>query len=353
MSVHESSIFSPWQGFVPPQHIFANRRFVRVVLDPPDFDPGSWIGAGKAVFDRRSNQFLLTARPRVAAAGARGYAANVYRSGDGEEYELVGSITKEQLSKSSALHIHSIEGTQLLRDPYSGKWHFYLSVDAGDAFIWGGLHWKTLLLTAHDPEGPWESKGLVLLNDQPYDQLQARDATIDIIDGTWLCLYKAMDGDRKKRPGLATSADGVSWKKRGPFTIDGQDRFAFLSGTLFAGSNGPLFIGIERLGDDRAPREVVYADEHHIGHGTGPAPSFVAYNMDYRNMNLELIFRQRWTPLSDYERDDQPLLGYASLVHDRSKNRLLTYVEAIDKGLTKRMGLNETVERLLLYETIL
>ena len=324
---------------------------MRIVLDPPDFNPGSWIGAGKAIFDGQTGRFLLAARPRKAAGDARGYAANLYQSGDGERFQLVSSIGKEDLSEMSKLHIHSVEGTQLLRDPYSGKWHLYLSVDIGATFVWGGLQWQTLLLTAEDIQGPWESNGLVLRNDQPFEELQARDSTIDIIDGRWFCLYKAMAADRWKLPALATSADGVTWEKRGPLTIDGETPFAFLSGTLFAGTNGPLFMGIERLGDDRAPREVTYADEHHIGHGTGPAPSFVAYSLDYRNMNLELVFRERWTPLSEYEREDQPLLGYSSLVYDPFRNRILTYVEAIDKALTRQMGLNETVERLLLYET--
>lgn len=55
---------SAWQGFIPPQYIFANRRFRCVALDPPDFKPGSWIGAGKAIFNWQTEQFLLTARPR-------------------------------------------------------------------------------------------------------------------------------------------------------------------------------------------------------------------------------------------------------------------------------------------------
>jgi hypothetical protein len=341
----------PWYGFVPPQRIYAKRAFKRVVLDPPDFEPGSWIGAGKAIYDPDGAQFLLTARPRRAAGNVRGYAANVYRSADGEHFDLVTSLTKEWVSDVAGLPIHSIEGTQLLRDPLTGRWHLYLSVDAGESFIWGGLYWQTLLLTADELTGPWEAQGLVLRNDHSYDAYQARDATIDIVDGVWYCIYKAMDAERWKRPGLATSVDGIHWEKHGPLTIEGQDSFAFLSGTLFAGSGGPLFVGVERLGDDRAPREVVYADEHRIGHGTGPAPSFVAYQLDVRGLNLMPVFRTRWLAASSYEREDQPLLGYASLVYDPLRRRLLIYVEAIDPELTRQMGLNETVERLILYET--
>jgi len=68
---------------------------------------------------------------------------------------------------------------------------------------------------------------------------------------------------------------------------------------------------------------------------------------------LETIFRTPWQPQSKYEHKKHPLLGYASLVYDPLKNRILTYIEAIDGTLTRQIGLNETVERLLLYETIL
>lgn len=339
-----------WQGVVPAQYVFANRVFKRIVLDPPNFEPGSWIGAGKVVFDHETKTFLLTARPRKAEGGVRGFAADIYSSGDGEEFTLVTSISQADASERSGLKVHSIEGTQLLKDPLTGRWHLYMSVDVGTDFIWGGLYWQTLLLTSLGLQGPWHAEGLVLKNDQPYDANQARDATIDIIDGRWFCLYKAMDSDRQQRPALATSLDGIHWSKHGPLTIDGTDQPAFLSGSMFAGTNGPLFMGVGRL-DWSVPDGVAYADEYRIGHADGPPRDFVAYSLDYRNMNLETIFRAPWEPLSPYEHKEHPLLGYASLVFDPLKNRILTYVEAIDGNLTKQIGLNETVERLLLYET--
>lgn len=344
-----------WQGIVPPQYIFAKRNFKCVVLDPPNFNAGSWIGAGKAVLDYENGEFLLTARPRKAEGEARGFAVNIYRSKDGEKYDLVTSMSKEEVSEKSGLKIHSIEGTQFLKDPFSGKWYLYLSVDIGSEFVWGGLYWATLLLTASQLHGSWHSQGIVLKNDQVYDLNQARDATIDIVDGKWFCLYKAMDKDRNKRPALATSSDGISWKKQGVLSIDGIDQLAFLSGSIFAGTNGPLFMGLEnKLQDERLTKDgVIYADKYKIGHGGGPISNFVAYNLDYRNMNLETIFRTPWRPLSKYEHKEHPLLGYASLVYDPFKNRMLIYVEALDGALTKQIGINETVERLLLYEAVL
>jgi len=344
-----------WHGFFPPQYVFGQKRFKCVVLDPPNLDPGSWIGAGKALFDPEKKEFLLTARPRKAEGGARGFGIHIYRSKDGESFELTTVLSKSEVCQKSGLEIHSIEGTQLLRDPWSGKWHLYASVDTGPQFVWGGLVWQTLLLTASQLKGPWQSEGIVLKNGQSYDAQQARDATIDIIDGLWFCLYKAVDEDQRERPALAISSDGYSWKKRGIFAVEGVEKLAFFSGSIFPGTNGPLFVGLEtKLEDTRlAQDQVTYADQYKIGHGGGPPSDFVAYNIDYRNMNLEPIFSAPWKAHPKYEHEQHPLLGYASLVYDPLRHRMLTYVEAIDRALTTKIGINETVERLLLYETSL
>ena len=113
-----------------------------------------------------------------------------------------------------------------------------------------------------------------------------------------------------------------------------------------------MFLGLERVESERTEEDVVYADEYKVGHGGGPPRDLIAYTLDYRNRNLELIFRAPWDVRSPFEHRDHPVLGYASLVYDPVRNRILTYVEAIDGTLTKRIGINETVERLLVYETI-
>ncbi len=341
-----------WNGMIPPQYIFANRRFLGVALDPPDFEPGSWIGAGAALFDPVQDCFLLTARPRKAAGGVRGYCANVYRSGDGEQFELACSVSTEDVARQSDLRIDSIEGTQLQKDPLTGCWHFYLSVNTEKEFVWGGLHWETLLLTAPDPEGPWRSQGIVLPTGEDFDAHQARDSAIGVVDGRWLCLYKARDQDQTLRPALAISRDGVAWRKLGPLTMDGEDRHVFLNGTFFASSSGPLFIGLEKADpteEQKAAEEL--ADEHGVTHGGGPRRNFIACALDRRRANLEVIYRTPWEPGSQYEHPEHPLLGYSSLTFDPKRNRMLIYVEAIDPELSEHMGLNGTVERLLVYET--
>jgi hypothetical protein len=339
----------PWRGMVPPQLLFGRRELLGVALQPPDTRPGSWIGAGKVVRDPAGGDFLLTARPRKAEGGVRGYAADIHSSRDGLRFEKVGGVTREQAAEISGLEIFSIEGTQLLSDPWTGRWHFYLSVDIGESFVWGGIHWETLLLSAPSLQGPWKSHGIVLARGRDFDANQARDSSIDIVDGQWICVYKAMNAAREVRPALATSTDGVSWRKRGPLTVDGNDHLGFLSGTTFAGL---VFLGLESsLAEYLKPDpDVVYADEHGIGHGSSDTFA-VAYLLDVARGDLTTVHRAFWESRSEYEHARYPLLGYSSAIFDAERRRFLIYVEAIDGKLTKRIGLNETVERLLVYQT--
>ena len=331
-----------WRGIIPPQQILSNRRFKCVVLNPPNFSPGSWIGAGKVLVDYNSKEFILTARPRKVEGDVRGYSAEIYRSKNAEKFELTCTISKEEVASRSGLRIHSIEGNQLLKDPLTGRWHFYLSVDIGKEFVWGGSYWETLLMTADNLEGPWESKGLVLKRGETFDANQARDPTIDIIDGRYFCLYKATDTEHRTQAALATSPDGIKWVKHGPFTIDGkpQPSYVLLSGTIFAGSNGPLFMGFDgrRHVDNPKYRRIAVAN------------MFSAYNLDYRRMNLETVFTAPWKPLSQYEHEKYPAHSYMTLAYDPFKKRMLIYTEAIDPKLTKEIGLNSNVERVILFE---
>ena len=160
-----------------------------------------------------------------------------------------------------------------------------------------------------------------------------------------MCVYRAVDGQGRIRPALATSYDGISWQKRGTLIIDVHDHLAFLSGTLFAGTNGLVLIGLE------TSQEGCPTDGRGHLHGGDPPPNFVAYDLDYRRMNLATIFRAPWESGSPYEYQEHPLLGYTSLVYDPLQRRVLTYVQAIGNDSSGGIGLNDTVERLLLYET--
>jgi len=333
-----------WQGLYPPQSIFGRRRFRRVLLDPPNFNPGSWCGAGKLWIDVGGGEYWLTSRPREGGL-RRGYAVDIYRSGNGEDFRSAASITKEELSGICGKEIHSIEGQQLLRDPLTGLYHLYLSVDTAKANVAGVTdkvyesRWETYLMTAEDPNGPWKGGGFALVGDADYDDGEARDATIDIVDGRYFALYKARRaGTGIVHMALALSSDGRRWCKLGEVTVDGgpQRDFFLLSGSILSGCTGPIFVGTKTT-------EVIK--------GAALTKHFAAYAMEHRRLNLETIFEASWIPDSRYEHEVYPIHTYASLAYDSIRNRWLTSIEAVDPTFSKEPGLNSEVDRLLLYVT--
>lgn len=339
-------------GVIPPQYIYANKRCKGVALDPPNLELGSWTGAGKALYDYERDRIILSTRPRMAEEGKRGFAVEIYSSDDGiNDFTLIKRLTKEKISDLCGMDVRSIEGNQILKDPLTGKWFFYVSVDTASEFVWGGYYWQTLLLTADDLAGPWESQGLVLKSDRDYDKVQARNSTIDIVDGVWYCIYKAMNEKRESKPGFATSSDGIHWNKHGILKVDGKDQRAFLSGNIVSGSKGPMFVGVERLkgvkGD--GTDNVQYADKYKVKHGSGLI-RFASYYIDEVNMNLDPIFTINWEADPEYEYEEHALLGFSTLVYNPKTESILMYVQAMDPKLTEKMGINTTVERALVYE---
>jgi hypothetical protein len=339
--------------FPDPEYLFTNREFKSIAIKPPDFDPGSWCGAGKIIYDEKREEYLLTNRPRSAKNDVRGFAAEIYGSKDGiNNFNIITSLSKEEVQKVSGIDTYSIEGTQLLRDPTTQKWHFYLSIDTGKDFVWGGLVWQTLLLIADNLMGPWESKGLVLKNELDFERNQARDSSIDIIEGKYYCIYKGKDLKGTRRPGFATSDDGINWNKHGALTVDGEEHKAFLSGSIFPSSNGLIFIGMEMLDkpDPKVAELHETYDKFAVKHG-GSMTQYCVYRIDIDSNNLETLFTAEWDPSSEYEFKAHPLLGYSSSLYEPDKNRFLFYVEAIDGRYTKKTGLNNCVEIVEVYET--
>ena len=333
-----------WQGLYPPQSIFGRRRFRRVLLDPPNFNPGSWCGAGKLWIDREDEEYWLTSRPREGGL-RRGYAVDIYRSGNGEDFNLAASITKEELGVICGKEVHSIEGQQLLRDPLTGLYFLYLSVDTAKENIAGvtdkvyDSRWETYLMTSEDPNGPWKGGCFALVGDADYDNGEARDATIDVVDGRYIALYKARKaGTMEVHMALALSPDGKKWSKLGELKVNGEPQrdFFLLSGSILSGCTGPIFVGTKTT-------EVI--------RGAALTKHFAAYVIDYRRLNLETIFEALWIPGSGYEHEEYPIHTYASLVYDSIKDRWLTSIEAVDPTFSKEPGLNSEVDRLLLYVT--
>ena len=332
---------SMWRGACPPQAVFSRRRFRKVLLDPPKLEPGCWCGAGKIWIDTEDGEYWLTSRPRCPPP-ERGYAVEIYRSRDGESYSLVCWITKEELSEVIGRPVHSIEGQQLLRDPLTGKYYLYLSIDvaqenvAGEAGRVFESKWETYLMAADDPAGPWEGVGFALRADRDYDSGEARDCTIDIVDGLYFCVYKARSaGSRVVRPALAISSDGIKWRKLGVLSVEGETHdFLLLYGSILPSSMGPMFVGTKTT---------------HVVKGAALTKEFAAYVIEHRGLRLEEVFVSEWRPMSRYEHPEYPIHTYCSVTYDPLSERWLIAVEAVDPTHSKEPGLNLEVDRLLLY----
>lgn len=316
-----------WRGpDIRPRDVYARRAFNKVALDPPAFEPGSWRGAGNCVRDDDAGIFWLVTRPRTQKR--RGYCFELYSSKDGEDFSLRRVTPKEELSEMLGDEVLSVEGQQLVKDPVSGRYHLYLAVDIGRT-------WQTALLSSDDPLGPWRYEGLVLRRDRDYDSFEARDATIGVIEGRYVALYKANDGLRVNAA-LAVSDDGKSWTKMGLLKLDGgpQPSYHFLCGNIVPTDGAPLFIGFESAT---------------VVKGAATSNRFVSYSIDLATANLLPTFLTQWAPLSPFERADFPIHSYGDLVHDPDRNRLLFFIEAIDPKHSAEVGLNLEVDRVLLY----
>lgn len=311
----------------PPQLLLHRRRFKGIALDPPSFEPGSWNGAGKVLFDEETRLFWLTTRPRKV--GVRGYAVEIYSSRDGEQFRLEHTIPRDKVSSLSGVDVKSIEGQQILKDPSTGRYHLYLAADVGSG-------WETFLFTSEKPKGPWNYNSVAIAGGEGYDAREARDCSMGIIDGQYFTLYKANSGGNVKTA-LATSGDGVEWRKRGVLTIDGkkQPGYYLLCGSFMAGAMGPIFAGF---------------DSREVQNGAALANTFGAYVLDWRRCNLETIFRSRWNATTEYEKEPFPVHSYVDIIRDPLKPRCLMYVEAIDPKYSQDFGVNLEVDRLLVFE---
>jgi hypothetical protein len=192
-------------------------------------------------------------------------------------------------------------------------------------------------MSANDPAGPWSGEGFVLRCDKDYDSGEARDPTIDIVDGRYMCLYKARAADTGiVHTALALSKDGKNWVKLGVPTIDGEKQpdYLLLYGSIVAGCLGPIFIGT-------ATKEAVK--------GAALTDTFVAYTIDYGRRNLGAIFEAKWIPGSIYEHPKYPIHIYTGVTYDYVNDKWLTWIEAVDPTTSKEPGLNLEVDRLLLY----
>ncbi len=236
-------------GEMPPFQPFDPERGT-VVFGPELEGKGWWVGAPSAYRDGAA--FYLAFRTRRPQP-ERGGLFQIARGEDGEQFEIIASIRKEDLGTSS------IERGALLQSA-DGRWRLYLSyVDPGDG------RWRIDLLEAASPDAFDPADRIPILGAAGIVAEGVKDPWICRVGDTWHMIasyaptpagdvsQEAMHGTRdiyntgasKSLTGLATSEDGIAWTWHGAIlepSAAGWDRYASRINTVYR-RNG-VFVGL-------------------------------------------------------------------------------------------------------------
>jgi hypothetical protein len=180
-----------------------------LAIGPEGTGPGSWAGAPCAVL--ADDQIVLAYRLRRPPAHqdgeGRGYAVVIARSADGERFETLQVITKDEMDAES------LERPAIAVTP-DGTWRLYLS-----CATYGTRHWRVEVLEAGSPGGFDPGRRAVVL---PGDAVRAVKDPVIVPDRglwhMWACVHPLDDPDHTDRmwTEYATGPDGLSWTWHGP-----------------------------------------------------------------------------------------------------------------------------------------
>jgi hypothetical protein len=177
-----------------------------VVIEAPGSGSGYWAGGPSAVRDD-DGTFWLAYRLRRPFGVGRGYANVIARSDDGEVFETVTVLDREDFD------CDSLERPALVARP-DGTWRVYVSCATP-----GTYHWRVDALDADHPSklGP-DSARTVLPGDPA--SVAVKDPVIKVIDGSWhlwLCCHPLdlPDDTDRMHTVYGTSADGLVWDLHG------------------------------------------------------------------------------------------------------------------------------------------
>ena len=175
-----------------------------VAIAPPEAGPGYWAGAPSAVAG--DGEIFLAYRLRRPIEKGRGYAVVIARSTDGERFEPLLTIGKDELVTES------LERPALVRTP-EGTWRLYLSCATP-----GTKHWRVEVTeAAHPAEFDVRWRETVLPGDA---KTGVKDPVIVRHEGKWhlwaSChpLTDPLEADQMTTE-YATSADGLEWTWHG------------------------------------------------------------------------------------------------------------------------------------------
>ncbi|WP_344580946.1 hypothetical protein [Nonomuraea roseoviolacea] len=178
------------------------RSVAAIVPEAPG--AGHWVGAPSAV--AHDGLIHLAYRLRRPIGEGRGHAVVVARSTDGERFEPLLTITREEMDAES------LERPTLVRLA-DGRWRLYLSCATH-----GTKHWRVEVLEADDPASFDPAGRVTVLPGDP--KTGVKDPVIARHGGTWhlwASCHPLADPDEADQmvTDYATSDDGLTWTWQG------------------------------------------------------------------------------------------------------------------------------------------
>ncbi len=229
-----------------------------VVVEPPGEGPGYWVGAPSVARDD-DGSFWLAYRLRRPFGVGRGYANVVARSDDGERFETVAVLNREEFG------CDSLERPALVPLP-DGSWRLYVSCATP-----GTKHWRVDALDAAHPSAFTPASARTVLPGD--DTVGVKDPVVRVVDGSWhlwLCCHPLdlPDDTDRMSTHYGTSADGLAWTMHGEALAGTPGRWdrrgARVADVVQRGSEWWAYY------DGRADKES--NAEEHTGMATGTAP---------------------------------------------------------------------------------
>jgi hypothetical protein len=230
-----------------------------VAIAPPGRGGGTWAGAPSAV--RGDGEIYLAYRLRRPEGQGRGYAVVVARSADGERFETLLEIGREELGAAS------LERPALVVAP-DGTWRLYLSCATP-----GTKHWRVEVLEARHPAAFDARRSQVVL---PGDVGTAVKDPVIVREGDkwhlWASVHPLADPDQADQMATdyACSADGLTWTWQGtalsPRPGEWDSRGVRVSAVRLAPGEVVAYY------DGRASAAENFEERTGLATGAGPAP---------------------------------------------------------------------------------